>query len=285
MKYNHLPNILRHYANLVRWTTDHWLDGLPSVTIVLSTFGRPALLNEAVESVLRQDYKGHLETVILNDQPEVTIISDIENVRVVNKKKRYATLADKKTVLIGLGKTDLTMIFADDDILMPWAVTTAVSGMVSHLLYVILGHVRYNYKRNVGAYFPRGSLPGPMLFNNKVARKMNIILSHEYPGFEMQLVNEFHKVVQEGFGPLTFSQSKELPSDKVFYMARTNLPNHIAVDGKGYDACGEFVDNLGLSGEIKIEPEWERDYEAIFKKAIEKRLNAQKNYKKEVSCF
>lgn len=263
-----LPKILRKYADMVRWTMEHWFDGLPSVTVLCPTFGRPYLLNEAVESFLKQDYEGLLKMLILNDQPELEIISNIKNIKVINKKKRYPTLAEKRKDLIKMGDTDLCMLYGDDDILMPWAVTTAVSGMVSHIWFVISGHVRYNQRKNIAAYFPKAPLPGPMLFNNKIAQKADIKQSHEPPGFELQLLSSLQRCVPKGMGPLAFNQSHQLPPSKVYYMVRTELKNHMSVNNSGYEKCGKFVRGLGLNGQHVIKPCWEKDYEKIFKFSI-----------------
>lgn len=268
MKNLNLPQILRKYADDHRWSMDHWLNGLPSVTVLCPTYGRPYLLNEAIESFLRQDYEGEKRMLIFNDQPDLKIISDIPKVRVINKEERYPTLAEKRKDLITMADTDLSMLYGDDDILMPWALSTAISGMVSHFLFVILGYVRYNQKRDVIRYLPNAPLPGPILYNTAIAKKANIKQSHEPPGFELQMVSGLKKHIPIKMGPLINNQSRKIPADKVFYMVRTNLPYHKQASLAGYDKCGEYVKSLKIGGEHKIEPVWERDYDKMVKQAV-----------------
>lgn len=261
-----LSSALKQYADAVRWNIGHWIDGLPSVTVLCPTFGRPYLLNEAVESFLRQDYEGELKMLILNDQPELKIFSDIENIIVMNKAKRYPTLAEKRKALLKMGDTDVCMLYGDDDILMPWAVSAALSGMVSHFTFMPHGHVRYNQQKDLALYLPKAPLAGPIVFSNRLMQRAEVEQSHNPPGFEVQLIYGLKKYIPKGFSPLV--SSGYMPPDKVYYMVRTHLDNHMSVNQKGYRECGEFVKGLDLNGDFKLIPGWDRDYEQTFKDVI-----------------
>ena len=46
------------------------MDGLPGVSCICLTYGRVALLEEAIFSFLQQDYAGVKELIVLNDLAE-----------------------------------------------------------------------------------------------------------------------------------------------------------------------------------------------------------------------
>src|SRR2546429_75321 len=62
---------------------------LPPVSCVCPTYARPELLEEAIESFLRQDYRGAKELIVLNDYACQTLELDHPEVRVVNVPKRF----------------------------------------------------------------------------------------------------------------------------------------------------------------------------------------------------
>jgi GT2 family glycosyltransferase len=46
------------------------------ISYMCLTYGRPKVLEEAIESFLRQDYKGEKELVVLNDFADQTLVFD-----------------------------------------------------------------------------------------------------------------------------------------------------------------------------------------------------------------
>lgn len=110
----------------------------PPISIRCTTYGRPKLLNELVESFLRQDYKGKKELVILNDMPCMEYEFQHPEVRVINQPKRYGSLGEKHNAGMRMIKYDVTMAWDDDDILMPWTISTAIEKLGSKK-YLMLG--------------------------------------------------------------------------------------------------------------------------------------------------
>lgn len=53
-------------------------DVLPSVSVVIATAGRPAMLRDAVRAVLAQDYAGRVELVVVYDHIDVDPLDDVE---------------------------------------------------------------------------------------------------------------------------------------------------------------------------------------------------------------
>ena len=92
------------------------------VSCLCLTYGRPALLEEAVESFLRQRWEGPKELVVLNDHPEQKLRFDHPEVRVVNLPLRLPTLGAKRNVSVALARFENLLVWDDDDIHLPWRI-------------------------------------------------------------------------------------------------------------------------------------------------------------------
>jgi len=89
---------------------------MPFVTAMCPTYGRVHLLEEAIESFLRQDYCGPKELLVLNDLPEQTLHCDEPEVRVINMPKRCENLGQKRNQAARHSQGELIMTWSDDDI-------------------------------------------------------------------------------------------------------------------------------------------------------------------------
>ncbi|MGH2675294.1 MAG: glycosyltransferase family 2 protein [Actinomycetota bacterium] len=93
------------------------------VSCICPTYNRPPdhqwLVEEAVESFLRQDYEDK-ELILLNDCPGQELACDAPEVVVVNMPRRFRSLGEKCNAAIGLATGDVLARWDDDDISMPW---------------------------------------------------------------------------------------------------------------------------------------------------------------------
>ena len=69
---------------------------LPKISCVCPTFCRTALLEEAIECFLRQDYQGEKELIIGNDFSSQHLIFEHKEVKVINTDVRFPTLGEKR---------------------------------------------------------------------------------------------------------------------------------------------------------------------------------------------
>lgn len=95
---------------------------LPLVSCVMPTYGRPEYLHESLKFFLSQDYKNK-ELLIVNDCPGQTIVGDYPQVRIINCKKRFSSLGEKRNFAIQEAEGDWIAIWDDDDIYLPWRLT------------------------------------------------------------------------------------------------------------------------------------------------------------------
>jgi glycosyltransferase involved in cell wall biosynthesis len=105
---------------------------LPKVSCICPTFCRVYLLEEAVESFLRQDYKGEKELIICNDFVDQEIIFNHPLVKVINLSKRTKTLGEKRNITYNYATGDLLLTWGDDDIHLPGRISRMVNSLKQH---------------------------------------------------------------------------------------------------------------------------------------------------------
>lgn len=114
------------------------------VSCLLPTFNRmtqfPWLLNEALESYLRQDYKGEKELIICNDTPGQTLLFKHPEVRIINCHDRFPTLGAKIQFMIDHAEGDYICRWDDDDISLPWRLSCSMG----HICGMTLHHREFN---------------------------------------------------------------------------------------------------------------------------------------------
>ncbi len=98
------------------------------VSAVCLTYGRHELLEEALESWLRQDFSGH-ELLIYNTYSRHTLQFDHPNVRIINTYHRPKTLGETRNMAIEECKGEYILNWDDDDLYLP----QYVSWLVKHL--------------------------------------------------------------------------------------------------------------------------------------------------------
>ena len=105
----------------------------PFVTCICPTFRRPALLANSVACFLMQDYPAdRREMLILDDAGQFfTKDYEVDNTRVtlISRKKRIASLTEKFNLLAGLADGEIILVWEDDDMYLPWHVSSHVAAM------------------------------------------------------------------------------------------------------------------------------------------------------------
>jgi glycosyltransferase involved in cell wall biosynthesis len=101
----------------------------PLISCILPTFNRVPdqqyLLEEAIESFLRQDYP-RKELIVLNDCAGQVLVCNAPGVRVYNIPKRYASTEEKMSAGIELSLGELIAPWIDTDISLPWRLSYAL---------------------------------------------------------------------------------------------------------------------------------------------------------------
>lgn len=102
---------------------------LPPVSCMCLTYGRPGILEEAVESFLRQDYEGVKELVVLNDFEDQNLKFDHPEVKVINIAQRFNSVGEKRNACASLSSHEHLFVWDDDDIFLPNRISYTISKM------------------------------------------------------------------------------------------------------------------------------------------------------------
>lgn len=133
------------------------------------------LLEEAVESFLRQDYPD-CELLICNDASGQRLIFDHPRVRIFNIVRRFPTLSDKIQFLIDQAEGDILCRWDDDDVSLPHRLSFSLSKLGDRLEWRPVNyfydpghmhpvewagnsHIMSLWRRAVLSYFKQGKYP------------------------------------------------------------------------------------------------------------------------------
>jgi len=96
---------------------------------ICPTYGRcpnkQYLLEEAIESFLRQDHKDK-ELIVLNDCPRQELICNAPDVVIVNYPERFTSLGEKHNKMVSLTSGDVVFPWDDDDISLPHRISQGI---------------------------------------------------------------------------------------------------------------------------------------------------------------
>jgi MoaA/NifB/PqqE/SkfB family radical SAM enzyme len=253
----------------------HW-PTLPKVSCQCITYGRTHLLDEAVESFLRQDYAGEKELVILNDYPALRLECDLPNVLVVNLPRRMKSVGEKRNACVALCQGDIIFPWDDDDISLPHRISYSLEQMWNH---------RY-FKPTKFWYWKHGEISPDA--KNAVAHAMGCWsreffdsvggYAHLQSGQDMALENLFKGADRD---------VRDVPDEKLFYIYR--FPGtgsyHLSTTGygQGFEQVASFVKKQGIAGVHRIQPHWKQDYSRMVADLLAAR-NAQPIFNQPAHC-
>lgn len=233
----------------------HW-PSLPKVSCQCITFGRTRLLDEAVESFLRQDYLGEKELVILNDFAELRIECGLPSVRVVNLPYRLKTIGEKRNACTALCQGSVIFPWDDDDISLPHRISYSLQQMQNR---------RY-FKSDKLWYWAHGAIaPEP---KQAVAHAMgcwSVELFDEVGGYP-HLQSGQDMALEDLFRGRGRSV-EATPRESIYYIYR--FPGtgsyHLSASGygKGFHEVEQAVRQRGIGGVHVIRPFWAQDYVAL----------------------
>lgn len=106
------------------------------ISVLTLTYKRPHLLEEAIESFLRQTV-AESEMVIINDNPEVDYVYQHDRVRIINHKERFLSIGSKLEWGFKQCKYDYMYRLDDDDLLAPWALENVIKDIADNPGYEI----------------------------------------------------------------------------------------------------------------------------------------------------
>lgn len=222
------------------------------VSCLCLTYGRPALLEEAVESFLRQRWPGGKELLVLNDHPEQQLRFDHPEVRVVNLPLRLPTLGAKRNISVALARFENLLVWDDDDIHLPWRIEETMRVLP-----------RQGYFKCPEVWLMRGAeLRGRgsdgALFNHGACAytKRRFERAGGYRGFNGGEDQDFELRLwrDPAFGHLC--RMTPLPPARLYYIRRWNHGSYHASGCASLDGLAPRV----AAGVHHLRPHWKADY-------------------------
>lgn len=219
--------------------------------------GQQELLEEAVESFLRQTYP-HRELLILNDQPTQQLVCHAPGVQVINLPRRCASLGEKMNILLGLAQGELVAIWDDDDISLPERL---------RFLTTVLRDDDYLNPRGYWYLTPRGlqhqHRPG-VAFNASLVRRTALTTVGLCPpvpsGYDAvldQRLRQHPQVRNVRFAPGLLPQSWT-------YIYRWGVSRqHVSAHSDKQRRYAQIGTMPAPAGTFTVEPRWHKDYHAL----------------------
>jgi len=209
------------------------------------------LLEEAVESFLRQDYPDK-ELLIYNDCEAQEIVCDKPEVVVVNHPHRHASLGEKLNAMAQLADGELLARWDDDDISLPWRLSDQAARMISAKLDYCAPRTFWATNKEKtelvhGAY-------ATCMVTRKAALELPYlpISFGEDRSFELELMDSGYLV-----------DRYHLPVDRVWYLYRWNTGSaHLSGYGEDGDGWAHIGGKAATPGTFHLSPYWREDYVA-----------------------
>lgn len=231
------------------------------VSCIMGTYNRvvsrPHLLEEAVESFLRQTHEDK-ELVILNDCVGQELVCDAPGVRVVNHPTRFASLGEKLNFGVSLATGEAICEWDDDDISLP------------HRLAQAAEELRTCHYFNPGGYWFLNS--GRLHADHSIGWCLNCSAFtkeawSKIGGYPRSTGRDWETI--QAFGALGAARhARQMPREWA-YIYRWGVSDwHLSGRADMERSWADQVQSVTASGRFVIEPRWQRDYDALVREAL-----------------
>jgi glycosyltransferase involved in cell wall biosynthesis len=254
---------------------------LPFISAKCITYGRVSFLEESIHSFLKQDYPlDKRELIIVNDYPLQTLIFDHPQIKIVNLSKTFDTIGEKENYATELCQGDIICQWDDDDVALPNHLQNVAKYMTEevNILHWETGVLCHSTGiENVGWIGNSG-----IVFRKSAWKAIG---GHplENAGYDMTFIERLHI-----HGGRLFAK---LPKEEAswFYMW----------GGRGYHMSGQGHDKPGKlnaiqrhsahierervmgnipTGNVHLNPCWEKDYSNLLKNYLDGTPRAETFY-------
>lgn len=253
------------------------LEEFPFISCKCVTYGRVSLLEETIESFLKQDYpKDKCELIIVNDYPEQTLIyENVPNIHIFNLRDTFSLIGSKENYATNLCKGDIICQWDDDDIALP--------NHLKNVAKFFTNETNILHWQN-GIFYNEPNITDIVWIGNSgiVFRKRawEAIGGHplENAGYDMTFIERLHKYLPEG---RVFALP---PKEEASWMYRWSMPSADLYhqSGQGHDVEGSpnIIQRHSLhiemlrqqkkipTGDIYLNPHWNHDYVQLLKDFI-----------------
>lgn len=228
---------------------------MPKVSCILPTYNRVAvkihLINEAVESFLRQTYTDS-ELLIVNDHEDQTIVFNHPRVRVLNLCNRACTLGEKYNLAIRLTDSPLLMTWEDDDLALPHRIEYSVEKLGTADYYNPLGYWFLNDKLH--HQFSGGVCHNCSIFTRDAFEKVGGY--DNVTGDQDKRMDAKLRRLKTVLGPI--------PPRDWFYIYRFGVSDlHLSGQGNPQLAYEKYAERSRRPGTFHLRPHWKIPYDEM----------------------
>jgi len=227
------------------------------------TYGRVGLLEESIESFLRQDYTGPKELLIINDLSEQHLTCSEPGVRVINQTHRFSNLGEKRNFAAKHSSGDLIMTWSDDDIHLPNRISSNVREWEKGRYVTEGSHIFMCVNTKV---HKKGRMYGPFLMGRDEFWDLGGI-PDAFTGEDLKFLNKVQK-------KLDVVEAKETS-----YIYRWGVTDrfHASWFDQKNDAWEQIRSRVSETlkngkeptGEILLRPHWKEDYQKLSEQLMQ----------------
>lgn len=239
---------------------------MEGISCTCVTYSRVELLEEAIESFLRQDYTGPKELVILNDTDDQTLEFEHPEIVIINSKRRFRSLGEKRDAAVSLCKYDWIAVWDDDDIFLPHRLSFSMNKIIeNNLEYYKLGSsFTWDAKNGITKWF-NNSYFSACIFSRDAYISTS---GHGYTntGEDFFLENQIKANFKNSCLTEKYGHSKNIQPQDIYYFYRwSDIEGHAT-------SCKGQADELNWiskrrknnqkrkTGLIQLKPVWRHDY-------------------------
>lgn len=236
-------------------------NSLPKISCYCCTYARPRVLEEALHSFLQQDYEGEKELIILNDCADQKLIYDHPQVKIYNFQERIKPLGRKFNYSVSLCTGDIFMPWEDDDIYLPWRMSTTLKYLNNGLFHTGQGIFEQDHKKLI---FSNNVFHCNLAISRENWEKVGGYLNIDKGSIDCSLLSNITKEIQ--------NPSITIPQNEIFYIYRWSQTGSYHASGIApYEEC-DFANetekivnhqkqkNEFLSGDIILNPHYKYNY-------------------------
>lgn len=245
----------------------------PPISCMCLTYGRPHVLEEAIESFLRQDYKGDKELVVVNDFEDQTLVFDHPQVHIINIKRRFKTVGEKRNAVAALCSYDWLAVWDDDDIYLPHRLSYSMKMMEESKRY---------FKPSKAFVLNDSKLSGPksnLYYSGGIWHRslFDQVRGHAHMGSgqDMEIEIKFQEIVPK-------KNYDAIKPEEIYYLYRWSGTGSFHLSGfgrdnekkkSGHEQVANYINEkkkkgLISTGEIVLNPCWKIDYLELVKNYI-----------------
>ncbi len=205
---------------------------------------------EAIESFLRQTYDDK-ELIILNDTPGQTVRlnQDYENIKLVNLPYRIRSLGEKCNIAAAVATGDYLMRWDDDDISLPWRMTTTMAKIGSA-----------GYWKPSHSWFMRSRSSMLLMCGYMGACCIHRQTFDKIQGYPFIGVGEDQAIEKRVSASGDLLTVGAVTAAEAFYIYRWDgTSSHVS--GAGNDGYELFGTKPIETGQYEVRPRWATDYE------------------------